>query len=156
MELSEFRDFMDNVMDKFYKAEADLLDYRTGNNSTMVNERTISSHIARIIDNKLGTQDYRVDIEYNRHGDDTKKLNGENVYPDILIHERKTDDNNFAWIEVKKAGNNTAIEEDRKRLICATCPNCEYHYVYGILIIVSKEPDERRIEYYQNGKNISS
>ena len=159
MKLSEFRDSMDSVMDKFYETEADLLGYRTGDTSTMVNERTISSHIARIIDNKLGTQDYKVDTEYNRHGDDIKKLNGRKVYPDILIHKRRTDNNNFAWIEVKKANANAEIkdiEKDRERLVDVTRQNGEYRYKYGALIIIGKDESEYNIEYYQNGKNIAS
>lgn len=43
MELSEFRDFMDNVMDKFYETEADLLDYQMNNGTNgMIRELNIS------------------------------------------------------------------------------------------------------------------
>ncbi|MDO5481390.1 MAG: hypothetical protein Q4F60_03550 [Candidatus Saccharibacteria bacterium] len=157
MELPEFRDFIDNVMDKFYKTEADLLDYRTNNETNrMIHELNISFHIGYIILCKLKhcdeLKDYKVDAEYNKHGDDIKMSDGKMVRPDIIIHKRGTDDNNFAWIEIKKPGDNAAIEEDRERLRCVTQPGSGFNYNFGALIIVGKTPNDRKIEFYQDGE----
>ena len=146
-------------MAEFYGTEADLLDYQTGDDrkSTMIHEMNISFHIGYIIKDKIKhcdkLKDYRVDVEYNRHGNKSKDLNGKAVRPDILIHKRKVDDNNFAWLEVEKPGDNTVIEEDRERLCDATKKEGgEYRYDFGALIIVGKTPNDCKIEFYQDGE----
>ena len=75
-------------------------------------ERNIAFHIGaaltHIIRDKDEFMDYQVDVEYNRQGadDDPKKLDGENVIPDILIHKRgitfeEDTEANFLYMEVK-------------------------------------------------------
>ena len=165
MELSEFKNFINNIMREFYETEADLLDYQTDDETDeIIHELNISFHISYIILCELKhcdkLKDYKVDTEYNRHRGDTKKLNGRNVRPDILIHKRRTDDYNFAWIEVKKANTNTntkiqSIEKDRERLANVTRQDGKYRYKYGVLIIIGKDKNRRKIEYYQDGRVVS-
>ena len=87
-----------------------------------LNERTISHRLAIYIEDIF--TEYDVDCEYNkipegskildiipRKGtldDDTKAVT---VYPDIIVHERDTD-NNFMVIEIKKSTNNSRNEID--------------------------------------------
>lgn len=57
--------------------------------------------------------DYDVDCEYNRHKYDVKRIiGGDNIFPDIIIHKRGTDSENFAVIELK---NETNISDDGRK-----------------------------------------
>lgn len=65
-----------------------------------------------------------VDVEYNRHETDPKRLQGleecetsdGRVFPDIVVHRRGVDDRNLLVIEVKKSTNATSRECDRAKL----------------------------------------
>lgn len=57
--------------------------------------------------------DYDVDCEYNRHKYDIKRIiGGDNIFPDIIIHKRGTDSENFAVIELK---NETNISDEGRK-----------------------------------------
>lgn len=82
--------------------------------------------------------------------DNVKTIDEKKVYPDIIVHKRKTS-NNLIWVEIKKENaRKTQIDKDRKRLKKVTVDK----YKYGILIIVSKSKDDVQIEYYKNGEKI--
>ncbi len=82
-----------------------------------VTERALSHHLAGYIA-QLVPPEYDVDVEYNRHGGDPKRLNlpprrardrelrATTVFPDILVHKRNTDDHNLLVLEMKKPGEN--------------------------------------------------
>ena len=84
------------------------------------NERSITHRFAIYLEEEF--PDYNVDCEYNRNGLEPKRLdsfkkeicsddtNGVTVYPDIIIHHRKTNDN-FIVIEAKKTTNNNGNDE---------------------------------------------
>jgi hypothetical protein len=53
-------------------------------------------------------KDYDVDIEFNRNLDDPKIVHDEGdsrIIPDIIIHKRGINTNNFIVIEIKKSNN---------------------------------------------------
>ncbi len=89
-----------------------------------VSERSLTHHFANAISSKI--TDYHVDVEYNRHQFDIKKIMIENrktsdrnieartVFPDIIVHHRQFDDQNLLVIEVKKHGEN--IDYDLRKL----------------------------------------
>src|ERR1700742_5200566 len=80
-----------------------------------VTERSLTHHLARYIQD-LVPEDLDVDVEYNGHLDQTKRLDlpprgttdrdlqAPTVFPDIIIHKRNTDDSNLLRVEVKKPG----------------------------------------------------
>lgn len=86
------------------------------------NEVTIASQLACLLREPFN--DWDVDIEYNRSGNNIKKdVNDNNRYPDILIHNRKLKkepiydpDNNFVVIEVKGYWNNEPRVNDESKL----------------------------------------
>lgn len=96
--------------------------------SENLNERTITHKLAEYFQKYF--QDYNVDCEYNRmmKGEEyiTKKLNlkiediktndttQKTVFPDIIIHKRGNNSDNFMVIEVKKEENNKDKEFDLK------------------------------------------
>jgi len=79
-------------------------------------ERNIASHIRAslesIIRNSGELDGYQVDVEYNRQGegDTPKRLGGENVVPDIIVHKRgitceEDNDANYLFVEIKVIDN---------------------------------------------------
>ena len=90
-----------------------------------VNERSISHHLARYI--QLQFPSWHVDCEYNRNHDDVKRLQLEGrdttdldveavtVFPDIIIHQRATDEN-LLVIEIKKTTSSVKPDYDIKKL----------------------------------------
>jgi hypothetical protein len=78
-----------------------------------VNEVTLTTTLAHYI--RAEFQDWNVDAEYNRRMEDVKKLRGNVVKPDIIIHRRQRRDN-LLVIEAKKATNRRGVVEDKRRL----------------------------------------
>jgi hypothetical protein len=91
-----------------------------------VNERSLSHKLAEYL--QFEFNEWNVDCEYNRKGhDDPKRLNlrmenistddteARTVYPDIIVHHRKSDDN-LLVIEIKKSTNRDNGERDREKL----------------------------------------
>jgi len=91
-----------------------------------VTERALSHHLARYIAT-LVPEGYDVDIEYNRHFADPKRLNlpsrnaldrelrATTVFPDILVHCRNTDEKNLLVLELKKPGEDLEYDEIKLR-----------------------------------------
>ena len=91
-----------------------------------VTERALSHHLALYIA-QLIPAGYDVDVEYNRHGGDPKRLNlpprdaldrelrATTVFPDILVHKRNTDKHNLLVLEMKKPGEDMAYDELKLR-----------------------------------------
>ena len=90
-----------------------------------VNERSITHRLAIYLQEIF--DDWHVDCEYNRDGNDPKELyfpsdpgdvadtDARTVFPDIIIHERGTG-NNYVVIEVKKSTSVVGGEWDREKL----------------------------------------
>jgi len=113
-------------------------------------EWSISHKLAEYLQKQF--PDWHVDVEYNRDKNQVKKLNNENVRPDIIVHIRDTD-NNLLVIEVKKSNNPKFIDDDRKRLLRFTSQNGRYKYLFGVLVIFHVAEEYRKqptIELFQN------
>ncbi len=80
-----------------------------------VTERALSHQLARYMAFNVQPP-LSVDCEYNRHAYDPKRLElphrdasesdirARTVFPDIIVHERQSDDQNLLVVEVKKPG----------------------------------------------------
>jgi hypothetical protein len=80
-----------------------------------VTERSLSHHVAVYLAESVPSS-LDVDVEYNRHGADPKRLRlprrtaldselrATTVFPDIIIHKRNRDTANLLVLEVKKPG----------------------------------------------------
>lgn len=123
-----------------------------------LNERTISYKLAEYIQKEFSS--YDVDCEYNKmqNGEDPKKYTaktldldaeeissndekGITVYPDIIIHKRGNNENNYLIIEIKK--NKYANEKRKKgesyrdfdfRKLKAYTKETTLNYTYGIYL----------------------
>ncbi len=109
--------------------------------------------------------DYDVDCEYNRHKGNVKKIIEEkNIFPDIIIHKRGTDSENFAVIELKNETNisNDGRKTDKTKLQALTKSynNGEkdslynYGYKFGLAIDVCENLQEtmNSIVVYRQGE----
>ncbi|WP_156915952.1 hypothetical protein [Desulfatirhabdium butyrativorans] len=85
--------------------------------TTDANERTISAQLACYL--KQALPEWDVDVEYNRQGLDPKKIgiggSTELVYPDIIVHRRRSDAN-LLVVEMKKGDSPAPDDEDLKKL----------------------------------------
>jgi hypothetical protein len=145
-----------------------------------VSERAITHKLAEYIQTILSKESYHVDCEYNKDIDDPKRMcielednaNKEIeqlpehvqkevkamlIYPDIVIHNRRSDLANLCVIEVKKSDYSPKdFEHDDSKLKCYTS---EYKYKVGLLLIINtgKSVDHATVStyIYQNGKQLN-
>lgn len=95
-----------------------------------VGERSIVSKLAWYLQTEFLDMD--VDVEYNRDGNDPKRVSTTLVVPDIIIHMRGSRDSNLVALEVKKKDSphvNRDIEKLRGYL-----DQIYYQYAYTIVI----------------------
>ncbi|WP_156372828.1 hypothetical protein [Deinococcus sp. Leaf326] len=65
-----------------------------------------------------------------------RSIKGDRIYPDLIVHHRRYNDNNVLVVEVKKSkGNPIAIHKDIQKLKGFTQP--DYGYVLGIFLELS-------------------
>ena len=105
---------------------------------------------------------YSVDVEYNRAGQDPKRLqipeqcaNATNdkgkalVVPDIIVHRRGKDGPNALVVEMKKTTNPDDLGCDRKRV---QAMRIQLKYQFGVLIELETrsghEPSTRCVEWF--------
>ena len=110
-----------------------------------VNERTLSHHFAINI-SRLIPENYNVDVEYNRHGENHKRLNlpsrkaldselrATAVYPDILVHKRNSNADNLLVIEMKKPGEDILYDELKLKAF-----RSEFGYLHAAHIILGRD-----------------
>ena len=136
-----------------------------------LNERTVSHKLAEYFQSYF--RDYNVDCEYNRMPREDKnwdeeyitkrlflpidieykKINdtkGKTVYPDVIIHKRGINSENFLAIEFKKKKNNRDKDFDFKKLKAFTT---QLGYKWGVYL----EFDEERIsdiKWFKDGNQI--
>lgn len=135
---------------RIYIYDKELLNYEV-KQDPLIHERTLSSRLAMYLQEYFS--DYKVDCEYNRHINDVKRIGKDIIYPDIIIHNRKSDANNLIWIEVKKSTSKDAEKKlDRGKLKKATLVNGEYKYRYGVFIIFDKNMSNCKVEIYKEGE----
>jgi hypothetical protein len=109
---------VDKALDRLIGEQSALLDLD-------VTERALSHYLAVYLMD-LVPNDYNVDVEYNRHHDDPKRLNliprdasdrelqATTVFPDIIVHKRNSDSDNLLVLEMKKTEDD--LSYDRQKL----------------------------------------
>ena len=128
------------VKDKIINAYKKLLEKDIYLLKNDVNERSITHKMAEYLQQEFS--EYHVDCEYNRDGHFTKKLatkkidtddiEAQTIYPDIIIHKRGDNNNNFVIIEAKKAyANEIGKNKDIQKL---KDYEEQLHYKFAIFI----------------------
>ena len=94
-----------------------------------LSERALMHHLANCISVRV-PEGINVDVEYNRHHSDPKRLNlprrdasdrelrATTVFPDIIVHVRDTDESNLVVLEVKKKGEPLDYDSQKLRAFC--------------------------------------
>ena len=108
-----------------------------------LHERTLTHKLAEYIQPLF--PDWNVDCEYNRDGHDPKRVRiaapaplhedeGSNVFPDIIIHRRGTNEYNILVLEAKKSrdGGDGINERDRQKVEAFIA---DLKYRYGALVV---------------------
>lgn len=143
-------------VEMFYARDADLL-------RRAAHEQAMAHRIAHYLECLLmirmpvlfTSNGLSVDCEYNKAGDDVKRIGSDHARPDIIVHRRGNHDFNHLVIEIKKAEGlkSSEREEDYLKLQEFTCEsNEEYRYVTGIYL----ELAEKAAKVIQFEKGIKS
>lgn len=144
-------------LEKFYKNDRDLLE--DDEKYDMVEEQCMVFHIAGYMKTKMRRlakfQWADIDCEYNRNLKDPKMMslmngNSRRIIPDLIIHRRRSHDNNLFVAEFKKyTASSAALEKDRQKLMYMTDQEKEYKYNFGFLIELGEH--EVHVDVYQEG-----
>src|SRR5438876_8740359 len=131
MDRNELEGRLAKAIALLYRRDHLLLEYETG-------ERAVAAKLACHLAALFPDQD--VDVEYNRHGLDPKDLDlpsgcrgggRRRVFPDIVVHRRRTDKTNLLVIEIKKETNREPRERDRAKIAAM---KTQLGYRWGVLI----------------------
>lgn len=148
-ERSEVTSLLTKALSRIIEEEPELLDLD-------VTERALSHHLARIISELLPSNSLDVDVEYNRHGGDPKRLQlperetsdrdlrARTVFPDIVVHRRNTDEENLLVVEVKKPGESLKYDGIKLRAF-----RRELGYQYAVHLILGYDGEGNLVQELQ-------
>ncbi|KYJ86641.1 hypothetical protein [Sulfurovum riftiae] len=149
---SEIKKIIDYVLVKLLKNDSDILEID-------INERTISHRFAVYLEKYF--DDWSVDCEYNRDHDNKKTLNidpssietndtnAQTVFPDIIVHKRRTDEN-LLVIEMKKSTNTNSDNRDKDiKKLRAFKRELNYQFAVFINIGVDDNSGKNTVEFIE-------
>lgn len=147
MTLECFNDGLKLALDMlFYKDQYLICNGTNKHVSELSISHKLGHYLALLID------EYDVDCEYNRNLVDPKTDEANNkIRPDIIIHKRGSNDDNFVIIEIKPWWNDD-IEKDVKKLNEMTKQDGQYRYCFGFSIVINKNRDLVSATIIENGE----
>ncbi len=154
IKFEDIKKLINVALEKFYKNERDLIEIN--NQENMVSERCTVFHIGNYMKNKMSTlekfQWADLDCEYNRNMDDPKMLNDDRRFiPDLIIHRRRSNENNLLVIEFKKKNADPQNKNvDRNKLMYLTNQEETFKYNFGLFVELGSH--KVSVEVYQEGK----
>jgi len=139
------------ALGEFYAHEGFLFEKDVG-------ERAVTHRFAVHLERQFSG--WSVDCNYDRLGERTLHLPhgtiistddhlGKSIYPDVTVHQREIP-NNLLAVEIRNAGNHTAIEHDQQKLKALTDPHVWFAYSIGVLLALAKQKVARS-EVYVGG-----
>lgn len=143
-EIENLEKYVKQAMKQLYDKDKILL-------NDNVSERCLVYNFARHLERTLKETPYKnlyIDLEYNRNCGRMKSIKGQRTsYPDLIVHERGTYNNNAIVIEFKKWNNKSkkVLKKDREKLKAF---KYEYGYRMPMLVIFHKENIDKVI--YEN------
>lgn len=126
-------------------------------------ERCICSRFAMHIEKALcrsSFNEYVTDVEYDRGmgGNEfgKKRLQGHDVYLDLIVHKREYDgvkgfDNLFA-VEMKKQGQDFSEDKERLQILVDNENGFCYRAGFAIVIVADRLADKYELELVEDGK----
>lgn len=118
-------------------------------------ERTITARLASAIESNLGGKDITADPFYNKHLEETKRLNSRVIELDIAVHSAGNDDNNLVAIELETCKKPTM--DDIWKIEGLTHPESDYKYQLGLYLALGIEEMAGLIlvkQWYKDGQQI--
>jgi hypothetical protein len=164
VEIDVLKELIKDSIERFYKSNDKELIKRN------LAERSLAFrfglHLKSVLSEGKKYKEYKsldLDCEYNKNFEKIKGLQGfsvtHGVYPDFILHKRKSNDNNKIVIEIKKETNKkvTAREKDKEKLIGFTKPTQPgkgYNYKLGAFIDLHNDAKDtiENIVYFTQGK----
>ena len=155
----------EELIDIFEKAKNEFLEKEKTIIKNDTNERTLTQRLAFYLELQLRKnikyENYSVDCEYNRKEEDIKRLKfGKNtdkkeIYPDIIVHQRKIK-NNLIAIEMKKTtSRKTDKIKDIEKLKALTDEKNCYSYILGIYFELDiTDNNNNIINFFVDGEEI--
>ena len=154
----------EELIDIFEKAKNEFLEKEKAIIKNDTNERTLTQRLAFYLELQLRKnikyENYSVDCEYNRKEEDIKRLKfGKNtdkkeIYPDIIVYQRKIK-NNLIAIEMKKTtSRDTDKIKDIEKLEALTDRKNDYHYTLGIYFELDITDNNNIINFFVDGEVI--
>lgn len=153
--------FVNQALDMVYYKDYHLISNRAVNNVGRdehhhVGERSIvfrfAHYFQNILDDAGGFEEYDLDCEYNRNGTAVKSLpsfpNG--TYPDVILHQRGSNDGNLLVIEFKTYWNKNQ-QADTRKVMEFTRQSGKYAFLMGMTILIGKSRDTTSVKRYING-----
>ena len=132
----ELKEIMEIALRKLYEKDRELID-------RILHENAINHKLAIYLEEAINLQKewistYSIDVEYNKDGNNAKKLNGDKEFrPDIILHERNSNERNILLIEVKKE---KLIDKDKNTL--KECLKAPFNYRFSV-VIEYKNPNQK-------------
>lgn len=135
MRANEVRNYLDRATARLVEEDRHLLEVD-------VSEWCIAARVAMYLREYFW--DYDVDVEYNRDGEQVKRLHdvlrdcprdrndGRRVLPDVIVHRRGSPDSNLLVIEMKKDPGDKGTDSDRRRIKAF---KKELNYKFGALVV---------------------
>ena len=141
-------DLVEKALDELYVKDSYLLENE-------VHERTIvfrfGLYLQALMDKSNEFNEYNLDCEYNRNGEDCKRLPCRpcGAVPDLIIHQRGSNDNNLLVIEFKPYWEPNT-QEDIEKLEQFVSLSGEYKYSCAKSIVFSFARDIVNVETIYN------
>ena len=150
--LEEFLKVLKLALDMLYYKDQYLINHKSEQHvkdDEHVSELSISHKLGHYL--ALLVTEYDVDCEYNRNKDDKKNMGESRIRPDIIIHKRGSNENNFVVIEIKPWWNSDNTLYDKKKLEFLTSIDSDFKYKYGLSLLINKNRVEVEVKIFENG-----
>ncbi len=160
--IEEIKGIIHCCLQKLRRLDEDLLDIN-------VAERTITHKLAEYLQEHF--PEFNVDCEYNRDRNYIKRIRNKRdrskeiaklnnfelaeliwenkdaytLFPDIIVHKRKTHENNLLIIEVKKSTNKDTGEFDKEKI--KELMERPYNYKFGLFLRLSLDDEYDDLEW---------
>lgn len=147
IDYDQLKQYVNCALEKLYQKDMSLIDRKAS-------ERAIVFRFGLYMNEILQSTEfsvYDIDVEYNRNGNEPKRLpnhpNG--TYPDFIIHRREVNTDNLLVLEFKTEWYNNQ-KEDKDKIQKYMDLSGEYKFKFGATILIGK--DRPRIEWIEHKK----
>ena len=166
--LIEAQEIINNALTRFYSQDQALIDsYSSIKNAVSENCMLfrIGWYMHEYVKNKKGFESLSIDCQYNRNFEHPKSMFASTLsgietkikdpIPDLLLHQRGSNNNNIFLIELKKGKpKKNELDNDVEKLCYFTDDSHEYKYKFGFSIWLYKKA-HAKIKVYIDGKERS-